>query len=351
MDMPKNIVVCSDGTGNSGGRSDGTNVWRIRQAVSTSDDKSLQQVVIYNDGVGTEGFRPLAILGLAFSYGVTRDLETLYERLMRVYEPGDRIYLFGYSRGAFTIRTFAFILYRCGLAGCRDGNKQLSEDQIKTIARKAIKAYKLRHTGLDQSFRDTYGLSGEELSFAQDWFDPSEYSSLEEAREDGKGRVPIEFVGVWDTVSAVGLPFHNVTQLLLKFWRVVTNVAPLNWLRLSLLNFERPPNKAWTEWEDDLHPYIRTARHALSVDDERETFYPQLWLEHLPCDPSSEGGSCTQVEIERTAAFGLTTVTETVSATTKPTDVEQVWFPGMHANVGGGYPKDHLAHVSLMWMI
>ena len=81
----KNIIVCSDGTGNDGGRFSGTNVWRIRQAVAAKAENGTDQVVIYQDGVGTETFRPMSIVGVVFSYGITKDLETLYSRVIQIF--------------------------------------------------------------------------------------------------------------------------------------------------------------------------------------------------------------------------------------------------------------------------
>ena len=151
---PRNIIICSDGTGNAGGRFAGTNVWRIRQAVADETCDGREQVVIYQDGVGTETFRPLAIVGLVFSYGITRRLESLYSRLIQQYREGDRIYLFGFSRGAFTIRTLAYILDRCGIADVRDSDgRLLSPKEIDNLAAKAVDAYKFRHVGDDDRSR------------------------------------------------------------------------------------------------------------------------------------------------------------------------------------------------------
>lgn len=355
----RNLVICSDGTGNSGRGTVGTNVWRIRQAVQAFDQQhgEIEQHIIYQDGVGTQAFKPLKILGLAFSYGVTQDLEYLYERLMLQYQEGDRIFLFGFSRGAFTIRTLGYILYLCGLADPFDEHGQRrSAEGIRQIAKDAVIAYKMRHLGYHVKFREKYGRSLEEPH--QPAWGPKANQQL--SAEETKGRVRIEFVGVWDTVSSVGLPFHNFTQAFLSFWRGITTFCIFRWAKLSLLNFRRPTNRFWTRWEDDLHPYIANAYHALSLDDERDTFYPMLWLENLPVRGEVEAGCRTHSVIARRMSSILRTVTSRhVSAISKkdPGDgmpglnVEQVWFAGMHSDVGGGYDKDHLAHVSLMWMI
>ncbi len=105
----KHIVVFSDGTGNSSAKFFKTNVWRLYQAVDASElaagEGRVRQVVDYDSGgVGTSTFKPLAILGGAFGVGLKRNVLDLYRFICRHYEPGDRIYAFGFSRGAFTIR-------------------------------------------------------------------------------------------------------------------------------------------------------------------------------------------------------------------------------------------------------
>jgi uncharacterized protein (DUF2235 family) len=103
--MPKNIVLLSDGTGNSGAKLFKTNVWRLHGALDLRDPK--QQVAHYSDGVGTSSFKPMAILGGVFGFGLKRNVLDLYQFACRNYELGDRIFAFGFSRGAFTIRVVA----------------------------------------------------------------------------------------------------------------------------------------------------------------------------------------------------------------------------------------------------
>lgn len=331
---PKNIIVLSDGTGNAGGGANGTNVWRIREAVeSDAGAAGVEQVVIYEDGVGTSTFQPFKVAGLGFGAGITRDLINLYARLIYTYRPGDRIYLFGFSRGAFTIRLFAFILYRCGLANVRPDNKLMRPEQIESLAKEAIGAFKLRHTKADERFREEHGIDFQTIA------DTCAYPEAwqKAVGEDGKGRVPIRFIGVWDTVDAVGLPFDNLSQLLLKVVRGITRLPFMRWLKMMLLlNLARREplfdhdTERWKTWgeDDDLHPCIEAAYHAMAIDDERRTFHPVLWMEL-----TSDGKS--KIEADDTLLK----------------EVDQVWFSGAHANVGGGYPKDHLSYVPLEWMM
>lgn len=316
---PCNIVICSDGTGNAGGRTNGSNVWRIRQAVAESTapgygQQPRRQIVIYEDGVGSETSTPLKVIGGAFGWGMTRDIKSLYGRLIREFQPGDQIYLFGFSRGAFTARTLANLLHVCGIADCweKDSNGERvrrTPEDIDALVDKAVDVYKKRHgkPGDCRLFRETFGLA---------W--PTSEAGDDSKRE--KGQFPIKFLGMWDTVDALGLPFDNTTQWL-------ANMG----MRGFRLNLKRPDAAKWWDWEDDLHEDIQNAFHAMAVDDERQTFHPVLWLEHDPKTREPKNGS------------GF------VHGGTRK--VEQVWFTGAHANVGGGYPKDQLAHVSLCWMM
>src|SRR5512138_3487987 len=116
--MPKNLVLFSDGTGNSARKLFKTNVWRVYQAVDLADPqdpKQPRQFAFYDDGVGTSSFKPLAVLGGAFGVGLARNIVDLYIFLCRMYEPGDRIFAFGFSRGAFTIRVLIGLVMTEGL--------------------------------------------------------------------------------------------------------------------------------------------------------------------------------------------------------------------------------------------
>jgi uncharacterized protein (DUF2235 family) len=107
-----NIVLLSDGTGNSAAKVWRTNVWRLFQSLEL---KGSGQIAIYDDGVGTSSFLPLAILGGAFGWGLKRNVRELYKFLCRNYRDGDRIYGFGFSRGAFTIRVLIGLVLNQGL--------------------------------------------------------------------------------------------------------------------------------------------------------------------------------------------------------------------------------------------
>ena len=117
--MPKNIVICSDGTGNSAIKGRGTNVFKAFESIDLNGHRTqpelIPQVALYDDGVGTEDFKPLKIFAGATGYGLSRNVKQLYKELVRIYDPGDRIFLFGFSRGAFTVRTLIGLIAACGI--------------------------------------------------------------------------------------------------------------------------------------------------------------------------------------------------------------------------------------------
>ena len=277
----KNIILLSDGTGNSAAKVWRTNVWRVFQSLEL---KGSSQIAIYDDGVGTSSFLPFAILGGAFGWGLTRNVRELYKFLCRNYQEGDRIYGFGFSRGAFTIRVLIGLVLNQGLV------KFSTEAELDKKARAAYRAYrdaKYPAWNLQYPFRLV------RILLDRRFYKPDERTVSK-----------IEFLGLWDTVAAYGLPIDEMTR------------GVSNWIwPLELPN---------TEFD---HRILK-ARHALAIDDERETFFPVLWNE----DPTNTRPAGTD-------------------RPTRDEQLLQVWFTGMHANVGGGYPDDALANVSLSWIM
>ena len=141
--MAKNIVICSDGTGNSTIKGRGTNVFKLFEGVDLNGhrwDPSLKpQVALYDDGVGSEDFKPLRILGGAAGYGLSKNVRQLYKELSRVYDEGDKIYLFGFSRGAFTVRSLVGMISTCGLV---DPKHARSARELERLVKRAYSAYR-----------------------------------------------------------------------------------------------------------------------------------------------------------------------------------------------------------------
>jgi len=284
--MPKNIVICADGTGNSTIKGRGTNVFKLYEAVDLHgherDPSLTPQIAFYHDGVGTERLRPLRILSGAFGWGLGRNVRDLYLELVRTWDPGDQIFLFGFSRGAFTARTLAGLITTCGIVK-RAGR---ADQALLADVKEAYRVYRLKYryqTRLAQRLRRL-----DPAARAQE-FQVSHAIGHEEV---GNGQVTIRFVGVWDTVDAVGLPDGWLSGVL-----------------NGLFRFKFPDYR--------LSPHVERACHALALDDERDTFHPLLWR---------EPGTARQL-------------------------IEQVWFAGVHSNVGGGYPKQGLSLVTLDWMM
>jgi uncharacterized protein (DUF2235 family) len=309
---PKVIAVFSDGTGNSAAKVLRTNVWRLYQALDTSEPTpgtkaqgARRQITYYDDGVGTSSFRPLALLGGAFGWGLKRNVLDLYTFLCRNYKEGDEIYAFGFSRGAFTIRILAGLLTKEGLLSCAPG---CTEEELARNAPDAYRAYRrdltqrsrkgrfklwVLHVFLLRMVRDTA------IRAWRRFWHQKTYDEIEKKEMPNDA---IAFVGVWDTVAAYGTPFAELTH------------GIDNWVwPLSM-----PDRK--------LSKKVKKACHALALDDERDTFHPLLWS-----------------EIEEQELIDKKEVSEG--------RLKQVWFAGMHSDVGGGYAEDGLAHVALEWMM
>src|SRR5262249_8644060 len=197
MSVRKNIIVCSDGTGNTAIKGRGTNVFKLFEAIDlhghlTNADFE-PQLAVYDDGVGTESFKPLKLLGGAFGLGLSRNVRKLYKELARVYDPGDRIFLFGFSRGAFTVRTLAGMILRCGIV---DVASTQTTAELDAAVEETYAAYR---AGYDS--RLTWAL-GRLLG----WKSREDAIAGVRQRYSFHPDAKIAFIGVWDTVDAVGLP-------------------------------------------------------------------------------------------------------------------------------------------------
>lgn len=293
MAVPK-IIILSDGTGNAASSVWRTNVWRIFQSL---DLRTNEQAAKYDDGVGTSSFLPLAILGGAFGYGLKRNILDAYKFICRNYDHanGSKIYLIGFSRGAFTVRVLAALILEQGLV------QAATESELHDGAVKAYRAYRAqgyhsiwRIEVIFRALRD-YLL----IPIVDAVLRRKSYSNITR-----KAVPTVEFIGVWDTVAAYGLPIDEMT-------RGISNwVWPL----------ELP--------DRILSDRVNVARHGLALDDERTTFHPVLWTEQKIGQPAPS-----------------------VPETTNGQKLVQVWFVGMHSNVGGGYPDDAVAFVPLYWIL
>lgn len=281
--MAKNIVLCADGTGNRGGETPDSNVYRVYKLVELHDPDH-EQVKFYDNGVGTSKNKYWRAVSGAFGGGFKSNVCDLYQFLARSYEPGDRIFLFGFSRGSATMRAFSGFLATCGLLDGRD----LHQKQLREKTECMFQAYRASRGGHPEK--------------------ALRYRQGEDPDMPSHGVVPIQFLGVWDSVAALGLPQgFKEYGILVRLFGVFFKL--LEWIFDKIF-----PHRFYLF---DLTPNVLHACHALSIDDERKTFLPLVWDENASPE----------------------------------TRVEQVWFAGVHSNVGGGYARNGLSSVALEWMM
>lgn len=269
--MAKNIVICCDGTGNEV-EANLSNVLKLFRIARRSAD----QRVYYNAGIGTVGtrdpwsrFRTKAkeVFGLATGYGLDSDILGAYQFLCEHYEEGDDIFLFGFSRGAYTVRALCGFIHMVGL---------LPHDQ-RNVAHYALTGYKS---------------AGEEDDFSLAW---------QFGRVLGGRPATIRFLGVWDTVASVIVPRGD---------RLIPTLLRLPYTRKN--------------------PSVRVFRHAMAIDERRRMFRLNRWRPRQPFVSNRFAKEPPQDQ-----------------------DIKQVWFAGVHSDIGGGYPEAEsgLAKYPLAWMI
>ncbi len=255
--MSKNIVILIDGTGNEVAANE-TNVFRLAGMLPKN---SPAQIFHYDPGVGTQGLpvtdvlslRVLAqVAGLAVGFGLYTRVANAYRYLMRVWQPGDKIFLFGFSRGAYAVRVLAGLIDKIGIL--EDGQESLITYALKLYADP-------KNVAVSSRFKNVLGRNVDEIAF----------------------------LGLWDTVKSV----YEI------------ELSPP---RLSAVALPRTRDNG----------AVRMVRHALAIDERRRFYRTNKWI------PASKIGS---------------------------TDVKQVWFAGVHSDIGGGYPEAGLSKIPLAWMI
>ena len=262
--MNKRLIICCDGTwnepndktkGNDADDTEPTNVLKVVRGIAPVDKDGIPQVVYYDAGVGTLGFLD-RFLGGGLGVGISKNIQQAYRFIANNYHEGDELFLFGFSRGAYTVRSLAGFIGTVGL---------LDKKYLRHVAA-AYSYYRLQPAKRPGSAQE-----GRLKAFTR--------------RQD----IPIKFIGAWDTVGALGAP----TPVLRRLTR-------------SMIGFH----------DTQLGRRVQNAYHALAVDEKRRPFQANLWT--------------------GTPASGQT--------------IEQLWFPGVHSNVGGGYRDTTLSDVTLKWM-
>jgi uncharacterized protein (DUF2235 family) len=233
-----------------------TNVTKVARAILARDAAGIDQVVYYHDGVGTGGTTD-KLTGGAFGHGIESNVRDLYRFILYNYTVGDELFFFGFSRGAFTVRTLAGFMAKVGLIQ-KDDDYFIPEVYECYESSESVGSDKWKH-----AFRRI---------------------------KDTQPSPPIKFIGVWDTVGALGAP------------GVLGRVLNANKYKYHDIG---------------LTPQTEHAYQALATDEQRKPFEPSVWTR-----PATWKGH-----------------------------LEQAWFAGVHSNVGGSYTPDGLANVALHWMV
>jgi uncharacterized protein (DUF2235 family) len=290
---PRRLVLCLDGTWNSAyvehKRRDGhtvlkpTNVLKMCRAVLPFDEGSGRaQISYYDIGVGSLAVYPGLsnrvlyasdrVLGGGWGAGFEGNVEDALHFLALNFQAGDEVFIFGFSRGAATARAVTQFL---------DWNRGLPQKDDAYYLPRLFRAYVISHGAAGVRDQEVAAINADRQKEGR--------SGLRPLREFH--RVPVKFLGVWDTVMALGSRFDAVAG--------TTSVAGRSFYA------GRTPAAC-----------VEFARQALAVDEHRFDFRPEVWSDHLP-----------------------------------EQRMEQRWFAGVHSNIGGGYGHDGLANVAFRWMI
>lgn len=292
--LPKNIVICCDGTGNQV-ESRLSNVLKLFRLLQ----KDEQQLVYYSPGVGTVGdfdswqlvkLKIREFLGLLFGYGLDENVLDAYRFLCLNYSEGDSIWLFGFSRGAYTVRVLAGFIYVIGLL--RPSQLNLADYAFTAFKKASHDSRKGRIVADSEALKAAASETEIEDGLPAAW---------EFRRVAGGQPVTIKFIGVWDTVASVIVPRPD--RLLLDLQR----------LRFTRTN-----------------PCVEIFRQAIAIDERRRMFRLNSWAEP---------------QTYKSNPFN--------NKNWKAQDIRQVWFAGVHSDVGGGYPEQEsgLSKFPLLWMV
>lgn len=268
--MAKNIVILCDGTGQIGGKDASTNVYKLFNML---EDRTPNQVVYYDPGIGS-GIG--GIFAQIFGIGFKRNVLDCYRFLFENFQAGDNIYLFGFSRGAATVRSLSTFIELFGILPA----------SRKDLIKQAFKIYGMR-TGKEHHAHKAFDDPEKE-------WNERELAAQEFVKKHHTMWTRVKFIGVFDTVAALGGSGKILSM-------VTDRLFPHRFHNFSL------------------GPGVDYARHAISIDDERKTFHPIIWE-----------------KLNNDAHFDR---------------LKQVWFCGVHTDVGGGYKEDDLSYYSLDWMI
>lgn len=297
----KNIAIFCDGSWQDFSQRNPTNVARLARC--TESNGTVQQVIRYDDGVGvSQGVAEhlTHLLGGAFGAGLDYKIAAAYEFLCLNYEPGDQIYLFGFSRGAYTVRSLAGLLRQVWILKREEAGRvheatdlyrarpsdKASPDQVEAWKAEVLHFHTLWCHQVDSAFT------------AEKPYDPHDPNSLVPGTPTSCAW--IQYLGVWDTVGSLGIP--------------------------SGLPFANTVDEQFAFHDTTLSRFVRSARQAVALDEKRETFVPALW----------DNVATLNVNAKATGAYGA-----------RP--YQQQWFPGGHGSVGGGGASP-VSFAPLLWI-
>lgn len=272
------LIVFCDGTWNTpdqveDGQPAPTNVVKLRNALASLDKDGREQRAYYHPGVGTDGGWWNRVAGGGLGEGLDKNIMSAYNWLARNYQVGAQIWLFGFSRGAYTVRSLGGMISRCGLLDARTAS--MTNGAIWSAIEDLFASYRLPEKEAEPVFATK----------------DRPFHNVERGGAC-KHSVTVHFIGVWDTVGALGVPDD-----------------------MAFLKLIDDPSKH-SFHDTALSPIVDNARHAIAIDERRQSFTPTLWT-NVQDNPR----------------------------------VKQVWFPGVHSDVGGGYSRCGLSDGALKWMI
>jgi uncharacterized protein (DUF2235 family) len=285
--MFKKLVVCCDGTWNWPDQEQPTNITKTVRALQPTDREGNPQIVYYDEGIGTQGGRVRRIIDGALGTGLSQNVQQAYRFLADNYADGDQIFLFGFSRGAYTVRSLAGLMGRVGLLHKGDMEHFSAAYALYRLPRKSPKeeaAYKAEKDSFVRKLR---------------------VSATDPSGHPERRRFPlVKFIGVWDTVGALGIPAGTLPII----------------------------GGLWPNFHDtELNCFIENAYQALGIDEHRGMYQPAIWTKKTDSTPPEEPGRPWLRPEQQ--------------------HVEQRWFTGAHSNIGGGYPDAGLSDLAWVWMI
>lgn len=294
----KRLALFCDGTWNKLSSSEPTNVVMAARALRSQDKKKIQQLTYYHEGVGTS-FNVLEELETklagAFGLGLFEKIADAYRFLVFNYVPGDEIYVFGFSRGAFTARSLTGLIRKCGI---------LRKDRVDRIGDAFVMYKDPTIAPSDQPAKEFRRLFSHEDAMTE-----KERRERGAAAPTGLPAFSVTYLGVWDTVGALGIPNYISDATVDKY------------------RFH----------DGNLSSMVVAARHAVAIDEARKAFNVTMW--------TNVGDTIWTAVDETKPKEDLNTLPGRAG------HYQQLWFPGDHGSVGGGGKVRGLSNSALLWVI